>query len=62
MSEAAIDTMIQRFVQHDEAMLNKQQAVTGTDWDETVKISFKARAELEHILEGDAAQPNTKPT
>ncbi len=58
---STIDPLIARFVAHDEAMLDKQQAVVGADWDTMVQASFKARAELEHILEGDSAAQAAKP-
>ncbi len=55
-----VDAFLHRFIQHDEAMLEKQQAVAGADWETVIQASFKARAELEHILEGDAVQVAAK--
>ena len=52
---AKTEAFLQRFIAHDEAMLAEQQAVVGADLATMVKTSFKARAELEHILQGDAA-------
>jgi voltage-gated potassium channel Kch len=54
---ADIDAFLNRFTTHDEAMLAQQQAVVGADWDTMIKASSKARAELEHILEGDLQSP-----
>lgn len=50
-----LDGFLERFTLHDEALLEKQQATAGSDLDTRIQAMFKARAELEHILEGDAA-------
>jgi glutathione-regulated potassium-efflux system ancillary protein KefC len=56
-----LDAFLKRFVLHDEALLDKQQATAGSDLDTRIKAMFKARAELEHILEGDAVNASDAP-